>query len=815
MSKPKARNYQVKDDWFSRVDGQGFIISEWCKKVNQEAVFCQVCTQSISCAAKGFASITQHVEAKKHSDNVKLKLSKSQLHLIATRPMGPIASTTSDPASPSALQPSTVSIYNVKDGAVRAEIIWALKNVVSKMSAASCDDVQEVFEAMFPKSVPQQFSLGRTKLGYLITEALGPHFHRKMLEDARHASWYTLIYDETTNNEGKKELQIAIRYWSELESEIVCRHLTTYFIGYAKAVDLHAEIHKAVADANLVFDNILMLGSDGPNVNKAVWRLINSELIQTRSKGLVDIGTCNLHIVHNAFLKGLKELGDDVSELIINIFYFFDGLPSRWSDYRNIQIKHNVPTKCFLKHVPSRWLTLEAAAARLIEQWPAVNEYFLKFIPQNKSSMMSTSKYKLIMSVLKQKDIKAELHFVVNSARSFISFTRLFQKEEPLIHLLYVALHDLIYTIAARVCKPEVICSMNSKDLFCVENLVELKKVQICDESKVLLQDLTEKERLLFCKKAQQHYIAACKHLLEKTPIGPKCLVKYFQCLQPKERKSSKSLIYIAQIVRELPFYGISSTDVVDEWRLLQLEDINDSTGKIDQYWNEIFKIVNVCKSPKYPLITKVVKACLSLSHGSADVERGFSRSKLILTEDKACMLERTLNAKLNIIDGMKKYSYRAALVPITQELVTAARLAHQKYLVYLEAEKVKLNETAMQKTAEDERLRLEKIASEKLNESNKKLIEMEKDAEIARKKVIASKGSADSLLNEAHRKLKLSLENNDIQGMQVAQGMIEGANSLRTAEREREKVLGVIEEKIRKRKTRMISSMMAKHSKT
>lgn len=74
---------------------------------------------------------------------------------------------------------------------------------------------------------------------------------------------------------------------------------------------------------------LFMVGSDGPNVNKKIERLMNEELIAERGKSLLAVGTCNIHILHNGYLKGLDELGEDASELIIAIYHFFKGWPAR------------------------------------------------------------------------------------------------------------------------------------------------------------------------------------------------------------------------------------------------------------------------------------------------------------------------------------------------------------------------------------------------------------------------------------------------------------------------------------------------------
>ena len=52
--------------------------------------------------------------------------------------------------------------------------------------------------------------------------------------------------------------------------------------------------------------------------------------------------------------------------------------------------------------------------------------------------------------------------------------------------------------------------------------------------------------------------------------------------------------------------------------------------------------------------LTKLIKAVLTLSHGSADVECGLSRSVRILGEDQALMSERVLDARLMVYDTLR-----------------------------------------------------------------------------------------------------------------------------------------------------------------
>jgi len=107
----------------------------------------------------------------------------------------------------------------------------------------------------------------------------------------------------------------------------------------------------------------------------------------------------------------------------------------------------------------------------------------------------------------------------------------------------------------------------------------------------------------------------------------------------------------------------------------------------------------------------KVIKAALSLIHGSADVERSFSSSGQMLIEDRAAMSERTLNSLLTIKDTLMHYNNKPHLILITKELITMARGAYRHYQDYLN----ELEEIKMQNEKFKAEKKLKKIAEAKI----------------------------------------------------------------------------------------------------
>lgn len=299
-------------DWLNRTDKSGHLIGEWGRKESDSEMYCIICMRKFN-INWGFDAVEQHVLSKKHKEQCKIKLNPTQLQLSARSNLVTLAE---DPASPTTSKENvkqTLHIQCKRDQATKAELIWCLKIIASNFSVQSaCENIKEVFEAMFANAIPNDFSLSRTKARYLICDALAPYFISHMIKDIGD-SYYVLCFDETCNAASKKELQVLIRFWSEDKNMVVSSHLQTFFIGKATGEIIASKLNEAIHNAQLPKSKLLMLGSDGPNVNKTVQRIINDELIASGRPKMIDVGTCNVHTVHNAFLKGLTTFGDTVS----------------------------------------------------------------------------------------------------------------------------------------------------------------------------------------------------------------------------------------------------------------------------------------------------------------------------------------------------------------------------------------------------------------------------------------------------------------------------------------------------------------------
>lgn len=206
-------------------------------------------------------------------------------------------------------------------------------------------------------------------------------------------------------------------------------------------------------------------------------------------------------------------------------------------------------------------------------------------------------------------------------------------------------------TILGRICTPESLKAVDYDfvdQLFTTNNLLKLEKIVLDDKIQDELKKLNQKDKAFFLLSAQKHFIASAKHVVEKSSLKSSFL-KSLVCLHPNGRSSKESCDKILEVSRSMP-WDIKTDVFLDEWKLLKLEPEKSELKDlpIDQYWNQFMDLKDPVGCTKYPEVSKVVKACLSLAHGNSDAERGFSASGRTLTSEQGMHVRTDLKCTVN-----------------------------------------------------------------------------------------------------------------------------------------------------------------------
>lgn len=104
----------------------------------------------------------------------------------------------------------------------------------------------------------------------------------------------------------------------------------------------------------------------------------------------------------------------------------------------------------------NRWLTLQESLSRVLEQFEALKSFFKEKDPKVQRSD-AQSQHRRLAQAFSHKTLLAKLLFLRNAAELFIAFQNLFQREEPLLHVMHRELLSLVRRVLSRVLRGEVI----------------------------------------------------------------------------------------------------------------------------------------------------------------------------------------------------------------------------------------------------------------------------------------------------------------------------------------------------------------------
>ena len=234
---------------------------------------------------------------------------------------------------------SVVAWMNVADGVAKAEALWAMKTASSNFSFSSSDGTSNLFQDMFPDSmIAKQFTMSHQKASYLVSHGIGPYFQKTTVNEILSSEvYYTIHFDETVTNQSKKQMDVLIRYFSENSACVQVRYLCSLFFGHAFVKIVCKNMLNCLTNLKLPLKKLLCLSADGPNVNKSIKATMDTAVKEAGAPGLVDVGFCFIHKVHNAFKAGNNVFGVKALDFVISVFTWFHMYPAREEDFQLIQ----------------------------------------------------------------------------------------------------------------------------------------------------------------------------------------------------------------------------------------------------------------------------------------------------------------------------------------------------------------------------------------------------------------------------------------------------------------------------------------------
>lgn len=200
--------------------------------------------------------------------------------------------------------------------------------------------------------------------------------------------------------------------------------------------------------------------------------------------------------------------------------------------------------------------------------------------------------------------------------------------------------------------------------------------------------------------------------------------------------------------------------------------------------WNHVLNRKNVLGHLKYPHLAKVVKTCLSCSHGNADSERSFSTNKHVVTAQRTCLAEDTVTAIRTVKDAVRFSGGSATDIVVTGDMLQRVRMAHSKFKQYRAEQKVAEQKLAKEKANADMRIKQAEESRKRKEEDSKQLKQtldklVVEEAQLRQKEqtLRTDLKTSENLLLEGNEKLKVALKTKNMDQIAVAQAMLEAGH--------------------------------------
>ena len=237
-------------------------------------------------------------------------------------------------------------------------------------------------------------------------------------------------------------------------------------------------------------------------------------------------------------------------------------------------------------------------------------------------------------------------------------------------------------------------------------------------------------------------------------------------------RHSETAHTSIMNIARRVPQMLVP--DDIDristEWHLYENEAIPDEWFKksngyhpIDYYWQRVFTLKTNTGANQFIALAKLVKCALALSHGNADVERGFSENAFLLSDDRSLLSVASINGLRATRDGIKFFGNgKPHEVPITRDLLDSVRNAHSRYTLDLERQQRAMPVRERDDDDDDEESLLVDKANDLFDEQES---------------LHASLSNVQKLIDEGTERLAQAISQKNFEDLETAQLLIQGGN--------------------------------------
>ncbi|XP_034038426.1 uncharacterized protein LOC117521185 [Thalassophryne amazonica] len=252
------------------------------------------------------------------------------------------------------------------DMVTAAEVAHVYHTVMHALSYNSADCALKLtLRTLNDSSIAKMMSCGRTKAEAVVTDVLSPKATEEVIKTLKSGgnSLPFSLHTDASNKGNRKMFPLAVQFFTP-KNGVVNKVLDFFENPDESAEGIVKTIRSSLQNMGLSLDDVSAFSADNANVNYEV----NSEILR---------GNCHAHIVHNTVKKALDKLSIDVENIVLKIYSFFSTSAKRRESLKEFCEFCDVEFHEILRHVVTRWLSLNPAITRLLQNWVPLKSYLI------------------------------------------------------------------------------------------------------------------------------------------------------------------------------------------------------------------------------------------------------------------------------------------------------------------------------------------------------------------------------------------------------------------------------------------------------
>jgi hypothetical protein len=630
-------------------------------KTSSTQYHCNVCQRTLSCAHQGEADVKRHLNSEIHKKfNKQLDGQKSMPSIFAA-----------------------IKADTLPEKVIRAEVKMAVAVANHNIPLSFTNHLSPLMADIFPDSqIAKKYASAATKTTCIINGALAPYFLKELIEIMT-STPFSLLVDGSNDTGLEKMNPLTVRIFDVASSTVHSRLLDmccTTGPSSATAAAIFDKINSVMTAHAIPWSNCVGFGVDNTSVNIGRNNSIMTRVI-TLNPACYFMG-CPCHLVHNVACRAsgslAKQSGFDVEDMCVDVFFYFEHSTKRKSLLAEFSDFCDIKYRKIVKHVNTRWLSLETAVQRMLDMFPATQSYFL-------SNSESIPRFKRLKELFSSPMSEIYLLFYHAVLPTFTTLNKYLQREDPCLYAAHDHINGFMKRLLAKFLPLDAVKLFQQGGQFnfeAVGDQLPNEDIFIGFTTKQKLDklfnegDISPTQKACFFEAVRSFYTTAVKEGLAKLPINDHFLIhaKFVDFFQREQALFGDVQYFVSKFEKIL---SLSPADVdklqeeFTDYQLLQpsqipqsiwdsavvkLDDDNDmlshdpSCYRMDVIWGYIAKMQLPDGSLKFPKLGKIAKTVLVIPHSNAGEERVFSMIRKNKTAFRPSLqVDGTLSSLINI----------------------------------------------------------------------------------------------------------------------------------------------------------------------